>query len=116
MTQSFQVSWSNIARKDFFQLIEYLSLNNPAAAKKAYHKIKEKALQLNAYPDRGRIVPELQRQGITQYRELIHAPWRIIYKISGNQVFILSVMDSRRNLEDILLQRLLEINHENPFS
>jgi plasmid stabilization system protein ParE len=116
MTQKFTVDWSKIARKDFFQIIEYISLNNPAAAKRALQKIQEKAQQLNVYPERCRIVPELQRQGIFQYRELIIDHWRVIFKITRDQVLVVSVIDSRRNLEDILLQRLLEINHENPFS
>ena len=116
MTQRFTVDWSKIARKDLFLIIEYISLNNPAAAKRALQKIREKAQQLNVYPERCRIVPELQRQGMSDYRELIIDHWRVIYKITGNQVLVVVVIDSRRNLEDILLQRLLEINHENPFS
>ena len=116
MTQSFTVHWSKIARKDLFLIIEYISLNNPAAAKRALQKIQEKAQQLSVYPERCRIVPELQRQGISDYRELISDHWRVIFKTNGNQVLVLSVIDSRRNLEDILLQRLLEINYENPFS
>ena len=116
MTLRFTVDWSIIARKDLFQIIEYISFNNPAAAKRALQKIQEKTLQLNVYPERCRMVPELQRQGITEYRELIIAAWRVIFKITGKQVIVVAVVDSRRNLEDILLQRLLEINHENPFS
>lgn len=116
MTHRFTIDWSKIARKDLFLIIEYISLNNPAAAKRALQKIQEKALQLDVYPERCRIVPELQRQGISNYRELIIDHWRVIFKITGDQVLVLAVVDSRRNLEDVLLQRLLEINHENPFS
>lgn len=116
MTQRFTVDWSKIARKDLFLIIEHISLNNPAAAKRALQKTQEKAQQLKVYPERCRIVPELQRQGMSDYRELIIDHWRVIYKITGNQVLVVAVVDSRRNLEDILLQRLLEINHENPFS
>ena len=32
--------------------------------------------------------------------------FRIIYRISGSEVYVLSVLDSRRNVEDILLNRL----------
>jgi len=116
MMQRFTVDWSKIARKDLFLIIEYISLNNPAAAKRALQKIQEKAQQLYVYPERCRIVPELQRQGISEYRELIIDHLRVIFKITLNLVFVVAVVDCRRNLEDILLQRLLEINHENPFS
>jgi hypothetical protein len=32
------------------------------------------------FPERGRIVPELQAQGISQYGELIIPPWRLVYR------------------------------------
>ena len=54
-----------------------------------------------------RIIPELQLQGILQYRELIIFPWRVIYRISEKNIYILSVLDSRQNVEDILFQRLI---------
>ena len=44
--------------------------------------------------------------GIIQYRELIKAPWRVIYRIDGNTVYVTSVFDGRRNLEDLLLERV----------
>ena len=59
-------------------------------------------------PERCRIVPELKQEGITLYRELIVKPWRIIFKISGSMVFIVSMIDSRRNIEDILFNRLID--------
>lgn len=54
-----------------------------------------------------RVVPELQQIGIFKYREIIYKRWRIIFKIE-NQVYILLVVDSSRNLEDILFQRLVK--------
>jgi len=51
-------------------------------------------------------VPELLHTGISQYRELISAPWRIVYKVASNQVFIIAVLDSRRDLQTVLLGRL----------
>jgi len=53
------------------------------------------------------MVPELQNQGITLYRELIIGPWRVMYRVSEDSVYVLSVLDSRQNVEDILLQRLI---------
>jgi toxin ParE1/3/4 len=58
-------------------------------------------------PERGRIVPELREQGIILYREIILAPWRVIYRIVGQTVYVLAVLDARRNLEDILLDRFV---------
>jgi hypothetical protein len=48
-------------------------------------------------------------RGITQYRELVTLPWRVTNRISERSVYVLSVLDSRRGIEDILLQRLIDL-------
>jgi len=52
-------------------------------------------------------VPELKDVGITDYRELISAPYRIFYRITGRVVSILGVLDGRRDLEEILIHRAI---------
>ena len=59
-------------------------------------------------PLKGRIVPELRFFNILSYREMIYPPWRIIYRIMEDKVWILAVIDVRRNMEDILLERFVE--------
>jgi len=44
---------------------------------------------------------------LRSWRELIASPWRIIYRIEGRLVFVDLVLDGRRDVEDILMQRLL---------
>lgn len=107
MKKACTVRWSETAERDLKGIIEYIAKDSPSRAYEVLSNIKEKALNLHSFPGRGRIVPELQDQGITQYRELIIAPWRIIYRISEEAVYVLSVLDSRQNVEDILLKRLL---------
>ncbi|MCD6570693.1 MAG: type II toxin-antitoxin system RelE/ParE family toxin [Deltaproteobacteria bacterium] len=107
MSQTYEVIWASVAENDLKEIIEYVATDSPDSALKILKKIKQKASNLYAIPERGRIVPELQDQGISQYRELIIPPWRIIYRISELNVYVLSVLDSRRNIEDILLKRLL---------
>jgi plasmid stabilization system protein ParE len=58
-------------------------------------------------PLQGRIVPELRHYNILTYRELINSPWRIIYKIEEKKVWVLAVLDGRRNMEDVLLDRFI---------
>ena len=106
MKEKYQVVWSNIAENDLRNIIEYIANDSPPNALKIFKSIKQKVSSLNTFPERGRIVPELRDQGILQYRELIISPWRILYRVSENKVFVLSVLDSRRNIEDILLKRL----------
>ena len=108
MSKKYQVVWSNIAENDLKNIIEYIAEDSPDNALKVFKNIKQKASSLNTLPERGRIVPELRDQGILQYRELVISPWRILYRTSEKSVFVLSVLDSRRNIEDILLTRLTD--------
>ena len=107
----YKVIWTKSAEQDLNQIIDYI-LNNEEInnAKKIYEKIKSRIILLNENPEQGRVVPELQLLKIKKYREVIINPWRIIYKIDSNKVFILLVIDGRRNLEDLLLDRLIRLN------
>ena len=107
MSHKYDIIWAGVAENDLKEIIEYIAIDSAAEALKALEKVKQKASSLYTLPERGRIVPELQDQGILLYRELIVPPWRIIYRISEMKVYVLSVLDARQNVEDILLKRLI---------
>jgi toxin ParE1/3/4 len=107
MKKAYEVIWSETSEKDLMDIVEYIATDSPSNAFEIFKKIKQKTSRLYTFPDRGRIVPELQAQGIILYRELIVPPWRILYRISGKTVYVLSVLDSRQNVEDILLRGLI---------
>jgi toxin ParE1/3/4 len=108
MNKKYKVEWAAVAQSDLKQIIDHIAADSPGNALHIFKKIRQKASSLYAFPERGRIVPELQGQGIHIYRELILAPWRIFYRIADGTVFVLSVIDSRQNVEDILLERLIK--------
>jgi plasmid stabilization system protein ParE len=102
-----EVFWSHTAQEDLKEIIEYIATEDLPAAFRILEQIRAKAGDLVSLPERGRLVPELKDQGIGLYRELVVPPWRILYRITGRKVHVLAVIDSRRNVEDILLLRLL---------
>jgi len=102
-----KILWTDIAEQDLSEIIEYIAEDSITVAVRILREIKNRASALISNPAQGRIVPELRNYNIVTYRELILTPWRIIYKLEKNAIFILCVMDSRRNIEDILLNRLL---------
>ena len=106
--QDYQVIWTNSAKYDLENIIEYIKIDSISNAKKIFSQIKEKCNNLYYFPMKCRIVPELQQIGIIKYRELIYKRWRVIYKIDNKKVYILIVVDSSRNVEDLLFQRLLK--------
>lgn len=107
MTSEYKVIWADVAENDLTDIIEYIAGDSPQDAVHILRKIRQQASHLYTLPERGRIVPELQDQGIMQYRELIISPWRLIYRIHERTVYVLSVIDSHRNVEDILLKRFV---------
>jgi len=108
MMKKFGVEWSRPASTDLLKIIEYISEDSINSAIDIFETIKSRCKTLNKFPDRGSVVPELKEHGIFNYREVIITPWRIIYRISGQKVFVLSVIDSRSNIEDILIERFLD--------
>ncbi len=106
--KNYKVSWSKNAIYDLEDIIEYIKIDSVKIAKNIFYELKEECQKLYFSPQRKRIVPELKQLGINKYRELIYKRWRIIFKIQEDEVFILLVVDSSRNLEDILYQRLLK--------
>ena len=107
--QIYTVVWTDNAQYDLELIIEFIKINNVPIAKEIFLAIKYECDQLHYMPTRKRVVPELQEIGIIKYRELIYKRWRIIFKIEDFEVSVLLVVDSSRNLEDLLFQRLLKI-------
>jgi len=107
MNPKYEIIWTNVAENDLKDIIEYISTDSHRNALTMLKNIKQSAPNLYTLPERGRIVPELQAQGILQYRELIIPPWRLVYRIDERKIYVLSVIDSRRNVEDVLLSRLV---------
>ncbi len=106
--KSFEVLWTKSAKDDLQLVIEYIKLDSVSIAKDIFWGIKNECESLYYFPKRKRVVPELQQIGIFKYREIIYKRWRIIFKIENQKVYILLVVDSSRNLEDILFQRLVK--------
>ncbi|KPH05576.1 plasmid stabilization protein [Rhizobium acidisoli] len=59
------------------------------------------------FPARGHIPKELTSIGMTEYRELHHKPWRMIYRIIGTKVVVYCVVDGRRDMQAFLERRLI---------
>lgn len=97
---------SRFAEDDLNEIADYYNSLNPLYVKRVMSEFEDNVFSLEKFPKSGRIVPELERQGIEKYRELIQEHYRIIYEISGDYVIIHTVIDGRRNLEDILINKL----------
>lgn len=108
MSLTYKLQWTLNAKNDLLGIIDYIKRESPSNAHTVYLKIKKEAQSSNFFPLKGRVVPELLKEGITLYREVVTPPWRIIYKVGNDTVYIMAILDSRQNIEEILLQKLLK--------
>jgi len=106
MDKKYFVKWTAPAREDINEIIDYILKTNINYAVKILDKIEKNVNKLDMFPVRHRIVPELEKYGYLLYREIIIEYWRIIYKIENNYVYIMLVIDGRRNLENLLLKKM----------
>ena len=107
MPRSYTVEFAGVDQRDLQSIVEFMATDDPVTALRLMGQIESRAATLTQMPRRGRVVPELAAFGIQTYRELVVSPWRIIYRISGRTVYVLAVLDGRRNIEDVLLDRVL---------
>jgi len=107
MKKKYNIKWASPALDDLDEIIEYISKTNLTYSIKVMDKIYEQVNKLDINPERCRIVPEFEKYGYLIYRQLIVDYWKVIFKIEGNIVFIMIVIDGRRNLEDIILKKML---------
>lgn len=88
------ILWTGPALDDLRGIREYVSRDNPPAAKRLATRIRDGVKRLARHPRSGRIVPELAGLG---FREVIVAPYRIVYLVKDGQIVILRVWHGRRD-------------------
>ena len=93
------------AQADLEEIIEYIAQDSVQVAMTKTSQMQEEVSRLKKFAKQGRIVPELERIGVTIYRELIFHPWRLLHRSERERVYIIAVIDGRRNVEDVLLRR-----------
>jgi|SRR5882672_652583 len=104
----FAVVWTEVAVGDVERLAAYLVDESPLRAAAVVSRIIARVESLDRSPERGRTPKELRTIGDQTWRELQESPWRILYRVVGTAVEIHGVLDGRRDLGDVLLERLLE--------
>ena len=70
-------------------------------------QLMEVVESLSRFPERGSYPKELVALGIKEYRQTSFKPYRVIYRVAGNQVVIYVVADGRRDMQSVLARRLL---------
>jgi toxin ParE1/3/4 len=104
----YRVIWTESAVRDFEAILSYMTTHGGLLnARRLNEKLDRAISALDTSPARCRTVSELRSEGLITYRELIVRPYRIMFRIYGNEVVLLSVFDGRRDLAELLLERVL---------
>lgn len=85
-----------------------LRTESEAAARKMLETIRKACESLRENPERGSWPDELLDFGNRKYRQLQIKPYRVIYQVIGQAVYLQLIADSRRNLAPLLARRLLQ--------
>lgn len=104
----FKVNFTASAEEDLFEIYKYVYLNDSEEkAGNLFAKLQEKCLSLQEYPHRGHLSAELSLLGIDDFLELTIKPYRIIYQIIEDIVFVHCILDGRRDMQRLLHERLM---------
>lgn len=105
----FEVMLTEDAVRDLEDIYAYIAAyDDPERAVHVLDQI-EKAFQgLAQLPERGSYPKELTVVGIKQFREVFFKPYRIIYQVLGETVYVMLIADGRRDMLTLLQRRLLD--------
>jgi len=94
MAKKFQLSFAESAVSDLEDILSYYNEQaSPETGNRLVKEIIAQVERLARYPDSGRVVPEFD---LEQLREVIHPPFRIVYRREENRVRVVRVWRSER--------------------
>jgi len=97
------------ASRDLEALYDYIeSRDIPGKADYDLDQIKRAFSSLSEHPERGVYPNKLLAIGLREYREIFFKPYRIIYRVRDNKVYIMVIADGRRDMQALLQRRLLQ--------
>jgi toxin ParE1/3/4 len=96
------------AESDLVDIYRYVAQNDSVGnADRLLDKLERTIMGLETMPSRGNFPPELERIGVLDFREVFFKPYRIIYQVIKASIYVHCVLDGRRDLQDLLQQRVL---------
>ena len=105
---AFLVQLTDDAMRDLEEICDYIDQHNGSGrADYVLEQIETAFSSLSEYPERGNYPAELLDIGIREYREIFSKPYRIIYRVMENNVYVLLIADGRRDMQTLLQRRLL---------
>ena len=89
-----KVIWSPLAERRALEAFDAIAQDRPQAAAKWLRELIAHVGSLDRFAKRGRMVPEI---GKPTHRQILHHPYRIVYRVDAKQVVVLTIRHSRRD-------------------
>lgn len=106
--RKYEVLLTEGAEQDLESIYDYLAeFDSKASADYVLDRLLEVVESLTAFPERGTYPKELVALGIRDYRQTAFKPYRVIYRVMGQTVYIYVIADGRRDMQSLLARRLL---------
>jgi toxin ParE1/3/4 len=104
----FEVLLTADAAADLEEIYDYITEHDaPARADYVLDRIEKAIENLSTFPEGGSYPKELLGLGIRDYRQVFFKPYRVIYRVIGQRVYIYLIADGRREMQTLLARRLL---------
>ena len=87
--------WTDPSIEDLRAVRDYIARDSDYYAADLVEQVVLSAERLLRFPKLGRVVPEAQDENI---RELVHQNYRIIYRIAGERIEILTIVHGSKDL------------------
>ena len=104
-----EIIWSKDPGDELAEIILYIKHNTgKMTAEKIYTKIINEVDKISKNPEGRRIVPILRDFGINYIHQINISPWVFFYKVENKRMEIISIIDERRNPEEILYKKIMD--------
>ncbi|MDG5749160.1 type II toxin-antitoxin system RelE/ParE family toxin [Qipengyuania sp. XHP0207] len=96
-----RVTYASAARRDLDAIIDYISLEDRAAAERVFYAISDSVSRLGDYPNMGHVgrVPDTRELSVTGL------PYIVVYEVSAEAVTVLAVFHGARDLARAMAER-----------
>jgi plasmid stabilization system protein ParE len=89
------VFWTKSATADLDQLETYIAADSEYHARRFVERVERAVGRLALFPESGRMVPDTKND---RRREIMIGNYRVLYRIQGEQVWVLGVRHDARKL------------------
>lgn len=104
----YRVRLTEDAEQDLIDIYRYIAFHDSVEnADYVLDQLESLCSRLTDLPERGHVPPELVRIGVTNYKEVNFKPYRVIYEVIQQDIFIHCILDGRRDMPSLLERRLI---------